>query len=115
VLVLVAEFGYLLWHPSASSPTEEAHRVAAAVRTTTMAVRSTSADTATTVKVKAALALSKRVAASDVNVETRNAVTTLTGTVPSPDTREVAGQIAADTAGVGQVRNFLAVDPASAH
>ena len=70
-------------------------------------------DTVTTMKVMTALALSKRVAESGVNVETRHAVTTLTGTVPSVDTREVAGQIAADTAGVREVRNFITVDPAS--
>ena len=113
VLAFGAGFGYLLWHPSAASPTEEAHHVAAALRSTTVAVRDTSADTVTTMKVMTALALSKRVAESGVNVETRHAVTTLTGTVPSVDTREVAGQIAADTAGVREVRNFITVDPAS--
>jgi osmotically-inducible protein OsmY len=112
VLVMAAGFGYLLWHPSASSAAEQAQRVAVAVRSTTAAIRDTSADTATTAKVKAALALSKRVAATDVSVETRHAVTTLTGIVPSPDAREIAGQIAADTAGVREVRNFLTVEPA---
>ena len=111
VLVMVTGLGYLLWHPSASSATEQAQRVADAMKTTTVAIRDTSADTATTVKVKAALALSKRVTASDVSVETRHAVTTLTGIVPSPDAREVAGQIAADTAGVREVRNFLTIEP----
>jgi osmotically-inducible protein OsmY len=113
VLAMAAGLGYLLWHPSASSATEQAQRVAGAMRSTTVAIRDTSADTATTVKVKAALALSKRVAASAVSVETRHAVTTLTGIVPSPDARAVAGQIAADTEGVREVRNFLTVEPAT--
>jgi osmotically-inducible protein OsmY len=64
-------------------------------------------------KVKTALALSKRVPALDVSVETDHSVTTLTGRVPSLETRDIAGEIAADTAGVREVRNLLTVEPSN--
>jgi osmotically-inducible protein OsmY len=77
---------------------------------TTAAVRDTSADAATTAKAKAALALSKRVSALEVNVDTTNAIVTLSGRVPTPEAKELAGQIVADTSGVRDVRNLLTVD-----
>ena len=68
-------------------------------------------DATTTAKAKTALALSKRVSAWEVNVDTAHAVATLTGTVPTQKARDVAGQIVADTSGVRDVRNLLTVDP----
>ena len=95
------------WATTAS----QVHGVAEVVRDTSVAVKETSADAATTAKAKAALALSKRVSAFDVNVDTTNAIATLTGKVPTPDARDVAGTIVADTSGVRDVRNLLTVDP----
>ena len=89
----------------------QVHGVAEAVRDTGVAVKETSADAATTAKAKAALALSKRVSALDVNVDTTNAIATLTGTVPTSDAKDTAGTIVADTSGVRDVRNLLTVDP----
>lgn len=48
---------------------------------------------------------------TEVNVDTTNAVVTLTGTLSTPEAKELAGQIVADTSGVHEVRNLLTVDP----
>jgi osmotically-inducible protein OsmY len=111
LLVFSAGFGYLVYRQGWSTTSAQVHDVVAAVRETTNAVRETSADVAATAKVKAALALSKRVSAFQVNVDTQDAVATLTGSVPSVDVRELAGEIAGDTSGVRKVRNLLTVDP----
>jgi osmotically-inducible protein OsmY len=87
--------------------------VAGFVRETTTAVRDTTADVTATAKVKAALALSKRISAAEVSVDTQDAVATLTGKVPSSEVKELAGEIAADTSGVRDVRNLLTVDPST--
>lgn len=78
------------------------------------AVRSfgrSSADAAQSARVKAGLALSKRVSAFDVSVDSRQGEVTLRGTVPSEEVRALAESIAADTGGVTRVRNELLVDP----
>jgi osmotically-inducible protein OsmY len=113
LLLLIAGFGYLVYRQGWSTTSAQVRGVAVAVRKTTNAVRETSGDMAATAKVKAALALSKRVPALEVNVDTQNAVVTLTGKVPSPEVRELAGEIAGDTSGVVEVRNLLTVDPAA--
>ena len=112
MLALIAGLGYLTFRQGWFATAGQVWGVAAAVRETTEGVRNTSADAATTGKVKAALALSKNVSALDIRVDTYNGVTTLTGKVPSPENRELAGQIAVDTSGVRDVRNLLNVDPA---
>jgi osmotically-inducible protein OsmY len=111
LILMIAGFGYLVYRQGWSTTSAQVHGVAVAVRETTNAVRETSADVAVTAKVKAALALSKRVPALEINVDTQNAVATLTGTVPSLQVRELAGEIAGDTSGVHEVRNLLTVDP----
>lgn len=68
-------------------------------------------DTATTAKVKAALALSKRVSAFDVSVRTDGGVVTLTGHVASESIKSLAGEIARDVAGVTEIKNEIVVDP----
>jgi osmotically-inducible protein OsmY len=113
LLLVIAGFGYLVYRQGWSTTSAQVRGVAVAVRETTNAVRETSADMAVTAKVKAALALSKRVPALEINVDTQNAVTTLTGKVPSLQVRDLAGQIAGDTSGVREVRNLLTVDPAA--
>lgn len=74
-------------------------------------VKETSQDAATTSKVKAALLLSKHVSAFDVNATTNRREVTLTGEVPSEETRRLAGAIAQDTSGVTAVHNRLTVNP----
>ena len=74
-------------------------------------VKETSQDAATTSKVKAALMLSKHVSAFDVNATTNRGEVTLTGEVPSQDTRLLAEAITEDTSGVKAVHNRLTVNP----
>ena len=47
--------------------------------------------------------------ASGIDVDTRNGVVTLTGSVPSPEARTTAAQLARDTDGVRRVRDRLTV------
>jgi osmotically-inducible protein OsmY len=78
---------------------------------TLRSVKETSQDAATTSKVKAALVLSKHVSAFDVNATTNRGEVTLTGEVPSEETRRLAGAIVQDTSGVTAVHNKLTVNP----
>ena len=77
------------------------------------ALFSSSGDPDTSRKVKTALGLSKRLAPFDIGVSTSDGVVTLTGQVPSEDIKSLAGEIARDTAGVKEVKNEIAVDPAA--
>lgn len=72
---------------------------------------SSSGDAATTRKVKTALGLSKRLAGFDIDANTNNGVVTLTGRVPSEDTKSLAGEIAKDTPGVTEIKNEIAIEP----
>jgi uncharacterized protein YjeT (DUF2065 family) len=99
LVLVLAGLGYLISRQGWSATAAQAHEVAAAVRRTTTVVRETSTDAATTAKVKTALALSKRASAFDVSVDTKEAITSLTGTVPSFADREHIGQIAAHLGG----------------
>jgi len=74
---------------------------------------SSGGDAATSRKVKTALGLSKRLAGFDIGVNSSEGVVTLTGQVPSEDAKSLAGEIARDTAGVTDVKNEIAIDPAA--
>ena len=78
---------------------------------TMRAVKETSQDAATTSKVKTALMLSKHVSAFDVKVTSSHGAVTLTGEVPSEETRRLAAAITQDTSGVTRVQNNLVVNP----
>lgn len=78
---------------------------------TMRSVKETSQNVATTSKVKTALMLSKHVSTFDVNVTTNQGAVTLTGEVPSEETRRLAAAIAQDTPGVTLVQNNLVVNP----
>lgn len=78
---------------------------------TLRSVKDTSQDAATTSKVKTALLLSKHVSAFDIKATTSRGEVTLTGEVPTEETRRLAGAIAQDTSSVAQVRNNLTVNP----
>src|ERR1700730_6417858 len=84
---------------------------AAPLRETLRSFKDTSQDAATTSKVKTALLLSKNVSAFDITTTTTRGVVSLTGEVPSDETRKLAGAIAQDTSGVAQVENTLVVNP----
>ena len=78
---------------------------------TMRSVKETSQDAATTSKVKTALMLSKHVSAFDVKVTSNHGAVTLTGEVPSEETRRLAAAITQDTSGVTLVQNNLVVNP----
>ena len=80
---------------------------------TLRSVKETSQDAATTSKVKTALMLSKHVSAFDVKAATSRGEVTLTGEVPSEETRRLAGAITQDTSGVAAVHNNLTVNSAA--
>jgi hyperosmotically inducible protein len=101
VLIIVAGAGYYIYTHGWKKP--ESFR----------ALFSSSGDPDTSRKVKTALGLSKRLARFDINVTTSDGVATLTGQVPSEDIKSLAGEIARDTAGVKDVKNDIAVDPAA--
>jgi osmotically-inducible protein OsmY len=111
VVVLALATVYLISTQGIVAAARDAYGVARAVKNTTVAVKDTSVDAATTAKAKTALALSKRVSALQVNVDTKDGVATLSGSVPTEDSRDIAGQIVGDTSGVRDVRNALTVDP----
>jgi osmotically-inducible protein OsmY len=69
------------------------------------------ADLATTGKVKSAFALSKRLSAYAIEVDTSQGTVRLTGQVPSEIEKELATSVAKDTTGVAQVDNQLRVEP----
>jgi hyperosmotically inducible protein len=68
-------------------------------------------DAGITAQVKAAFALSKRISAYEIGVETKNGVVTLTGQAPSEVERQLAADVAKDTSGVKQVDNQIRVEP----
>jgi sporulation protein YlmC with PRC-barrel domain len=73
------------------------------------AAKETSTDAALTTKVKTALALSKRIPADRISVESDRDIVTLRGDVPSNEVRRLAESIAGDVPGVSEVRNHLFV------
>ncbi|HEX7271121.1 MAG TPA: BON domain-containing protein [Casimicrobiaceae bacterium] len=66
-------------------------------------------DTMITAKVKAAILAEPGLRSSDINVDTKDATVTLSGTVASLDLREKAKQLASTTEGVKGVVDNLSV------
>jgi hyperosmotically inducible periplasmic protein len=104
LLLLVAVVGGALFYRSPR---------AAPLRQMLRSVKDTSQDAATTSKVKTALLLSKNVSAFDITTTTSRGVVSLSGEVPSEETRKLAGAIAQDTSGVSEVQNNLVVNPSA--
>ncbi len=69
------------------------------------------ADATITGQVKTAFAISKRISAYEIDVDTTDGVVTLSGQVPTDIDRQLAGDLAKDTTGVRQVDNQLRVEP----
>lgn len=103
VLIILVVGGVLIYQRDGSTSIGETLR----------SVKESSQDAATTSKVKTALLLSKHVSAFDVKASTNRGEVTLTGEVPSEETRRLAGAITQDTSGVTAVRNNLTVNPAA--
>jgi len=66
-------------------------------------------DTMITAKVKAAILAEPGLRSADINVDTKDATVTLSGSVPSLDLREKAKQLASTTEGVKDVVDNLSV------
>jgi osmotically-inducible protein OsmY len=70
-------------------------------------------DTAITASVKAKLTGDPDVAAHNVNVDTKDGVVTLRGTVKSEDAKQEAEELARNTEGVRRVQNMIEVEEGS--
>ena len=64
-------------------------------------------DAAITAKVKTAIMAEPGLKAMDINVDTKDAVVTLTGTVPSAPLKDKAKEIASNVSGVKSVQDNL--------
>ena len=86
--------------PSTSSPTTAAN---SSMNQTANAVD----DAAITAKVKTAIMAEPGLKSTDINVDTKDAVVTLTGTVPSAPLKDRAKEIATNVSGVKSVQDNL--------
>lgn len=86
-----------------------ADKVATTASDTTAKVATAADDTAITAKVKAAIVAEPGLKSLDINVDTKDATVTLSGTVASADLRDRAKQIASSTSGVKNVVDNLVV------
>jgi len=89
-----------------------ADKVADTTSNATSKVAMAADDTAITAKVKAALISEPGLKSTDINVDTKEATVTLSGTVASNDLRDKAKQIASSTSGVKNVVDNLVVKSA---
>ena len=70
-------------------------------------------DSAITLKVKSKLAADSQTSAIKIGVETKDAVVTLSGTVPTGTEKDEADKIAKNTEGVKRVVNDITINPDS--
>ena len=103
ILIVLVVGGVLIYQRDAAT----------SIGDTLRSVKESSQDAATTSKVKTALLLSKHVSAFDVKARTNRGAVTLTGEVPTEETRRLAGAITQDTSGVTAIHNNLTVNPAA--
>ena len=89
-----------------------ANKVADAASNATSKAATAADDTALTAKVKAALIAEPGLKSTDINVDTKEATVTLSGTVASNELRDRAKQIASSTDGVKNVVDNLVVKSA---
>jgi osmotically-inducible protein OsmY len=89
-----------------------ADKVADSTANATSKVAMAADDTAITAKVKAALVAEPGLKSTDINVDTKEATVTLSGTVASNELRDKAKQIASSTNGVKNVVDNLVVKSA---
>ncbi|HEY2863075.1 MAG TPA: BON domain-containing protein [Casimicrobiaceae bacterium] len=86
-----------------------ADKVASATSNASSKVAMAADDTAITTKVKAALVAEPGLKSTDINVDTKDATVTLSGTVASNELRDRAKQVASSTSGVKNVVDNLVV------
>ncbi|HKW38099.1 MAG TPA: BON domain-containing protein [Burkholderiales bacterium] len=83
--------------------------MASTANNATAKVETAADDTAITAKVKSALIAEPNLKSTDINVETKDATVTLSGTVATSELRDRAKQIASSTTGVKNVVDNLVV------
>lgn len=108
VMVIVFGLFYLAGRPDLDVA-EVGENVTTDLGRAASTLRETSEDALTTAKVKTALAVSRTVSASDIDVDARRGTVTLNGAVPSADVEAAALAIARDTSGVVEVVDRLAI------
>ena len=109
LIVLILLLGWTAYQVSTRGWEQTKQDVRSAFQGAAYAAKETSQDAALTAKVKTALALSRRVPSSKIDVDSMSGVVTLRGDVPSEDARTQAESIAKEVPGVQEVHNHLFV------
>ena len=107
IIVLLLILGWVALQVSTKGWDQARQDMRTAFQGVAYAAKETSQDAALTAKVKTALALSRRVPWSKIDVDSKDGVVTLRGDVPSDDARTQAESIAKDVPGVQGVQNHL--------
>jgi len=109
LIVLILVLGWTAYQVSTRGWEQTKQDVRSAFQGAAYAAKETSQDAALTAKVKTALALSRRVPSSKIDVDSMSGVVTLRGDVPSEDARTQAESIVKEVPGVQEVHNHLFV------
>jgi len=109
LIVLILLLGWTAYQVSTRGWEQTKQDVRSAFQGAAYAAKETSQDAALTAKVKTALALSRRVPSSKIDVDSMSGVVTLRGDVSSEDARTQAESIAKEVPGVQEVQNHLFV------
>ena len=109
LIVLILLLGWTAYQVSTRGWEQTKQDVRSAFQGAAYAAKETSQDAALTAKVKTALALSRRVPSSKIDVDSMSGVVTLRGDVPSEDARTQAESIVKEVPGVQEVHNHLFV------
>ena len=109
LIVLILVLGWTAYQVSTRGWEQTKQDVRSAFQGAAYAAKETSQDAALTAKVKTALALSRRVPSSKIDVDSMSGVVTLRGDVSSEDARTQAESIAKEVPGVQEVQNHLFV------
>jgi len=109
LIVLILALGWTAYQVSTRGWEQTKQDVRSAFQGAAYAAKETSQDAALTAKVKTALALSRRVPSSKIDVDSMSGVVTLRGDVPSEDARTQAESIVKEVPGVQEVHNHLFV------
>ena len=109
MIVLILALGWTAYRVSTRGWEQTKQHARSAFQGAAYAAKETSQDAALSAKVKTALALSRRVPWSRIDVDSQNGVVTLRGEVPSEDARTQAEAIVKDVPGVQEVQNHLFV------
>jgi hypothetical protein len=113
LVILILALGWMAFLISTRGLEQAKQDVKSSMQSAVYAAKETTEDAALTTKVKAALALSKRVPAKSINVDSQGDVVTLRGQVPSTQASQAAESVARDVPGVGDVQNQLVTTPQS--